>query len=52
MAFRNGAAFERQQVAGVIECALCGSRVTAKAPAAEHVVQPAVPSLQKFLFEF
>jgi hypothetical protein len=30
------AQFERQQIAGAIERALCGSRLTAKATAAQH----------------
>jgi hypothetical protein len=39
--FRSGAAFERQQVDGAIECPLCGSRDVTKAPMAPHVARAA-----------
>jgi hypothetical protein len=35
--FQSGAAFDRQQADGAIECPLCRSRSVAKAPMAPHV---------------
>ena len=45
--FRSGAAFERQQVEGAIECPLCGSHAIAKAPMAPHVAHAAEAAANK-----
>jgi hypothetical protein len=39
--FQSGAAFDRQQADGAIECPLCGSHAIAKAPMAAHVAHTA-----------
>jgi hypothetical protein len=39
--FQSGAAFDRQQAEGAIECPLCGSHAIAKAPMAAHVAHTA-----------